>query len=151
MFITNIVYTIKRKKTSVIGELPVTFFGLALMYQWWMMTDSSMTRETAAILLLLVGHKFVQNLKMVDEIAPLISIITKIFDDIRYFMFILILCMFLFAQCFRMFGLNQIEYDNANPEDIPYRTYLGALWYQWNLMLGDFDDKPFGEDGAYTY
>lgn len=44
-----------------------------------------------------------------DEVAPLINIILKIFKDIGYFILVFILIMFCFAVAFYLIGKNQID------------------------------------------
>ena len=51
-------------------------------------------------------------MKLVDEIAPLIDIIIRIFIDIKWFMFIFFCFVVCFGFAFFLLGQNQEEYDN---------------------------------------
>ena len=57
-------------------------------------------------------------MKLVDEIAPLIDIIIRIFIDIKWFMFIFFAFIVCYSFSFYLLGLNQVESDNLTQDDI---------------------------------
>lgn len=119
--------------------------SIFLCYQWFTADYSEHTRELTVVVYLLLFQKVLYYLKLFDQLAPLLSILNTIEKDIRGFMVVLILVIIMFATCFRMIGLNQVEFDNAPPESIEYYTVSGSLWYMWNLSLGQFDNNSFVE------
>lgn len=88
-------------------------------------------------------------LGLVDEIAPLLNIVFQIFEDIKYFMFILTITLFTFAACFFLIAQNQVNFNNIDEADlaiypIKYDTGGGAIWYVFDILLGNFATKQFG-------
>ena len=78
-------------------------------------------------------------LELSDDISPFVDIFYQIFYDIRYFMLILIIYGFAFANVFWILSKNQISYDKLTEDEISsidYATFNGALWYIWYLALG---------------
>jgi len=59
-----------------------------------------------ALMAIIIWSKAFYFLQLIDEIAPLIQIIFKIFMDIRYFMVTLVIAIFAFANAFYLIGLN---------------------------------------------
>ena len=52
-------------------------------------------------------------IRLIDEVAPLISIIYKIVDDIKPFTFVMTLVVILGSNSFWLLGKNQEYYDNV--------------------------------------
>lgn len=79
---------------------------------------------------------------MIDNIAPLISIIMKIFVDIVGFIIILVIFMFTFSFAFFLLAQNQKNFDNLSEEDedaIPYLKFYDSLAYIGNMIVGETD------------
>lgn len=73
-------------------------------------------------------------LSLVDEIAPLIDIIKQIFYDIRWFIIVLAIYVFMFAQAFEQLSNNQMEFDEISEDDEKKITYHGtfnSVWYMF--------------------
>ena len=50
------------------------------------------------------------------------------------------------ATSFYYIAQNQIEFDDLTEEEIdniPYRTYSGAMWYLGDILLGSFNRSIF--------
>ena len=95
-------------------------------------------------------------MKLVDEIAPLIDIIIRIFIDIKWFMFIFFCFVVCFGFAFFLLGQNQEEYDNLTQEEkdnLPYATLNGSMLFMWTVCLGGGDSANFelGDASQYTY
>lgn len=102
------------------------------------------------IIFLLVVNGF-QFLQLNDNISPFIDIFYQIFADIKHFMLILVVFGFACANCFWLLALNQLEYDGlseAEVGDLAYSSLAGAVWYIWQLVLGNGDDAAFGLGAA---
>lgn len=75
-------------------------------------------------------------MKLIDDIAPNINLILRIFGEIKYFMVILAVIVFAFAMTFFLFGKNQVQFDEI--EDFPeYSSLAGALWHIWTIFIGN--------------
>ena len=66
-------------------------------------------RLIESILSIIIMGKLIYFSQLVDQIAPLVNIITKIFTDIGWFMFIFIVILLCFAISFYMIGQTQVE------------------------------------------
>lgn len=94
-------------------------------------------RILASFLTIIIFLKCLYYLKMIDSLAPHISIIFEIFFAIRYFIFIFGLTVFAFTMSFYLLGRNQIQFDSITPTEAPvYSEFGGALWQMWMLCLG---------------
>jgi len=65
-------------------------------------------RVIQAIVSIMIWTKSLYYMRLVDELAPLVSIIFKIFYDIRFFVVTLTIGIFAFANAFYLIGKNQI-------------------------------------------
>lgn len=61
-------------------------------------------RQVAAFVCILIMTKSLYFLKLNDKIAPLIFIVVKIFEDIRYFMLVFFIIQFSFMIAFYLIG-----------------------------------------------
>jgi len=61
-------------------------------------------RQIEAILCFTIVTKLVYFMQLIDEIAPLVNIIIRIFYDIMWFMIILIIAIFSYANSFFLLG-----------------------------------------------
>ena len=76
--------------------------------------DYHRVRHLQSVLSILINLKLVYFMQLIDDIAPLVNIIMKIFYEIRYFMMILGVIIIAFAHAFQQLGKNQL--DNINYE-----------------------------------
>ena len=60
-------------------------------------------------------------MKLVDNIAPLIDIIIRIFGDIKWFMFVFLCVLCAFGIAFYLLAANQIQFDEI-PEELLYKV-----------------------------
>lgn len=71
--------------------------------------------------------KFLYFLRLIDEIAPLISILIKIFKDIQYFILVFFIILFSFMVAFYLIGQVQVEQMPDKKDDVMYATFFGAF------------------------
>jgi hypothetical protein len=57
---------------------------------------------------LLLAYRVLFFLKIIDNIAPLVFIIWKVFDDIKYFVVVMIFVIAAFGNAFYLYGRNQV-------------------------------------------
>ena len=86
-------------------------------------------------------------LKLIDQIAPLIFIIFKIFNDIRYFMIVFMVILLSFMVAFYLIGQVQADQVPEEKEDIAYASFGGAMQYIWYISIGELsaDDNLFSK------
>ena len=79
-------------------------------------------------------------MKLNDNISPLVTILFKIFFDIKVFMFALIIIIFQVASAFYLMGRNQLHFDEILESDGEplYASKRGALEFAYYLSLGEF-------------
>lgn len=65
-----------------------------------------------SILSILIILKLVYFMQLIDEIAPLVNIIIKIFKEIYYFCMILFVIIIAFSHAFQQIGRNQADRVN---------------------------------------
>ena len=80
--------------------------------------------------------------------------IFRIFADMQWFMFLIIIMIFYFAYTFYILGQNQMQFDNIQQSQlaelpIAYTNYLGAIYYMIDLFFGNTNMEYFSYgDGA---
>ena len=95
-------------------------------------------RKVQAFLALVVWGKCLYFLQLIDDIAPLIHIIFRIFSDIKWFVILLAIEMFAFANCFYLIGKNQLQYDSITKDERPlYTTLVGSFEQIYMFCLGE--------------
>jgi len=95
-------------------------------------------RIISAILAIVVWSKAFYFLQLIDDIAPMVHIIFKVFSDIRYFVLTLVIAIFAFSNAFYLLGRNQIQFDEiTEDEKPPYATLFGSFKYIYMLALGE--------------
>ena len=88
-------------------------------------------------------------MQIIDEIAPLINIILKIFSDIKWFLVVYIIIIFAFSSSFELLGRNQMKSDLGDmfdengewtsDEDMPdYLNSMDAFVHVYFISLGEF-------------
>jgi len=90
-------------------------------------------------------------MQLIDQIAPLVNIIIKVFQDIGWFMMIMSVSIFMFANSFFIIAQNQIDFDELEEDQMPgYATFMGAIQHVFLLSLGEFnlEDYEFGNGGS---
>ena len=75
-------------------------------------------RRAGVITTALLSVRMTYMLKIVDQVAPLIDIIGRIFYDIKYFMLVMFLFGIALANCFSLLANNQIDLDDLSDEEI---------------------------------
>lgn len=91
--------------------------------------------------------KLTYYMKLVDEIAPFVEIIIRIVVDIYYFLIVVVVSLIFFGASFFLIGQNQVDVDGASPDDIPYYTLNGSIWYMYLVLLGAGDVGSFSAAG----
>ena len=110
-------------------------------------TSAQRTIETICILL--IYFKAGYFLSLIDSIAPLMDNISQVFISIQSFVFLLVMYIFAFSQCFFILGQNQLQFDQISDEDlvrvgVPYDTFGRSIWYVYfNYMMGGKNHYPF--------
>lgn len=85
-------------------------------------------------------------LSLLDPVAPLIDIIVQIFFDMKYFLLVLVIYMYMLSVCFKTIAQSQLDFDNLDEEEIEsilYRTNAGSFWYISLLVMGGADAEAF--------
>jgi len=87
-------------------------------------------------------------LSLVDQIAPLIDIIVKIFYDIKWFMLVLILYLVMLANCFKIMASTQLDFyppenDLMEAKIEAYGEKWASYWYVANFIIGNTDTSTF--------
>ena len=105
-------------------------------------------RDTFVFGILLMFSRISYFMGLVDQLAPLLSIIYQIFMDISHFMFILLFTGFAFALSFYILGRSQMNFDNIQEYDltlypIKYKTFTGAIWYIVDIFWGNITWSEF--------
>ena len=83
----------------------------------------------------------------------MIDIIYRIFDDIGYFIVVLLVMVFSFAYSFYIISKSQEEFDGlTEKEEIPYNTLYDSIYYMWELTMGNANSAPyaFGDASQQT-
>ena len=115
-------YTGKKYIYRVFTWFDITFYTLNTIANFQILTkthdDAIATQRIlhAFACLFFLGSAF-YYMKLVDDIAPLIDIIIRIFGDIKWFMFVYICVLCAFSFAFYLLGANQIQFDEI-PEDL---------------------------------
>lgn len=91
--------------------------------------EESSLRVVEAFIAILIWNKSLYFMSLVNEIAPLVTIIFKVFYDILNFMLVLAIVILAFANSFYLIGKNQAQFDDIdNVADYPlYFKIEGAL------------------------
>lgn len=92
--------------------------------------------------------KFTYFVSLVDKIAPFIDIISQIFYDIRHFGMVLMVIIFALAQCFKIIGQSQLDFDEISELEfktigILYETTPSSFEYVASIIYGGCSTKPF--------
>ena len=85
---------------------------------------------------------------LIDEMAPLVYIIFKVFSDIQYFVVTMVIAICAFANAFYLIGKNQVQFDEIQPDNYPsYHELIGSLQYIYLMSLGELgaDDDFFAQ------
>lgn len=101
--------------------------------------EESSLRVVEAFIAILIWNKSLYFMSLVNEIAPLVTIIFKVFYDILNFMLVLAIVILAFANSFYLIGKNQAQFDDIeNVSDYPlYFKIEGALQYVYLISLGE--------------
>jgi len=95
---------------------------------------------------MLLFAKFSYFLSLIDEVAPVIDIITQILIDIKYFLVVLFLQGLALSVSFYYIAQNQVEFDALSQDELdelPYKTLTGSFWYIWEVILGSVDPSMY--------
>jgi hypothetical protein len=85
---------------------------------------------------------------LIDEMAPLVYIIFRVFSDIQYFVVTMIIAICAFANAFYLIGKNQVQFDELEPDKYPtYHKLIGSVQYIYLMALGELaaDDDFFAQ------
>lgn len=110
-------------------------------------------RVCAAVVCILIMSKSLYFLKLNDKIAPLIFIMVKIIQDIRFFMYVFFIIQFSFMVAFYLIGQVQVEQVPDKKDDVRYASVGGAFQYMWYISIGELsaDDNLFAiTDSTWT-
>jgi len=129
-----------------------TYVSIGILGQFTTNTEGNQAqREVEALLALLIWTKALYFMQLIDEVAPLVHIIFKVFYDIRYFLVTLVIALFAFANSFYLLGKNQIQYDSIEEDNYPiYTTVIGSIEYVFMMALGEIfaDDDNFAKGSS---
>lgn len=107
-----------------------------------------------AFLALTIFGRLMYFMQIIDQVAPLINIILLIFTDIGWFVIVLAISIFAFANSFFIIAKNQMKYDNLDTEsdNYPeYTTWEGAMVHVFRIALGDFEIGMYSDGDAGSY
>lgn len=80
-------------------------------------SGSKFIRYVAVIGVCCLFMKMSYFLSLLDPVAPLIDIIVQIFFDMKYFLLVLVLYMYMLSVCFKIIAQSQIDFDYIDEED----------------------------------
>jgi hypothetical protein len=87
-------------------------------------------------------------MKLIDQIAPLVDIMIRVFYEIKWFLFVFFLSISSFGVSFFLLGQNQLQFDNLNEFELTKMTYdtpFKAWHFMWELTMKG------GETMAFTF
>lgn len=119
-----------------------------LIYFWSCGTKYRATRFVTIIVLILNYLNSLYYFKLIDGVAPFISTIFMIFNDIAYFMFVYVVSSLGVANLFWLMGRIQTQDENIDPSLIDYNTVHESIWWVWNIGLGLSKTDSFFVDGS---
>ena len=93
-----------------------------------------------SILSLTIFTRMLYYMQLVDNIAPLVNSFMQILFDIRWFLTIMLVIMFAFANSFYLIGRNQLEFEGHEAE---YADFGGAMKYIYLTALGEFGIEDY--------
>ena len=74
---------------------------------------------------------------------------------IRHYIFIMLLCGLMFANCFFQLGKNQIAFDRIETQDqssVNYASTLKSYWYIYYMLIAEPDYTMFTlGDGSFAW
>jgi len=108
--------------------------------------NQTFLRCVEAVLIVFIWFKSIYFLRLIDEIAPLVDMISIIINDIKYFVAIFIIAIIAFSQGFMLIGKNQIQ-EGYDP---PYANIVGAIEHVYLSSLGEFDTEAYTESEMMT-
>jgi len=96
-----------------------------------------------ALSTLFMWLKFLYFLRIYENFGYLIRIVQEVVVDMRFFLCVLLLTVFAFADAF-------LSISMANPPDSRFTTdFTDASLYVYRMILGDFDTSDFGLVSTY--
>ena len=104
--------------------------------------DPQSTRVVESLLILVMFVKLLYYLRLIPEIAPLVSMMAAIVVDIGWFMTVWIIFIFALTLSFYSVGKNQLDLG----QDVPYSTYIGSFDHVYASSLGEFDTEAYYGD-----
>ena len=98
-----------------------------------------------AIISILLWVRFIYFMTLIDQVAPLVSIMFKIISEIKVFSMIFLVVLFAYGNSFYFIGRNQIEFDDIEPANYPgySQNILWGLNHVWNIALGQFNTPDY--------
>ena len=112
-------------------------------------SGSHYLRWLQAFAAIVIWAKSLYFMQVIDDMAPLVHIIYKVFSDIKYFVCIMIVVLGAFANAFYLMGKNQVQFDEIeSKDDYPiYYEIRGSIQYIYLLSLGEIfaDDANFSK------
>jgi len=96
-------------------------------------------RVLGAIIACVIWLQSLYFLSMIDSFYPLIFIIFRVFGDIIYFLVILLIILFAFANGLYAIGRNIIQFDKVAEDELPLHAQgiTGALRTMYYISLGE--------------
>jgi hypothetical protein len=99
-------------------------------------------RRVESVAAILMWMKFLYFFRILSSTAPLVRMIQEIFHDIRAFVVIFFMAIFMMANAFYIIGKNQLQFEGEWLEEsgveLRYHTYKHALRYVYLTVIGDF-------------
>ena len=92
-------------------------------------TTQHSQRIIEAIVAILIWTKSLYFMALIDEMAPLVYIIFRVFSDIQYFVVTMVIAICAFANAFYLIGKNQVQFDEIeDPNEYPsYHKLIGSV------------------------
>jgi len=101
-------------------------------------------RQISTFVVIVMGLKIMYYLKLIPMLTKHIEAFFDIAASIGTFIVMFLLFILAFSIAFWILGRNQIQYDNlASNEDPDYATFWSALWYVWNICIGNASGDSF--------
>lgn len=83
-------------------------------------------------------------LKLIPILTKHIEAFFDIAASIGTFIVMFLLFILAFSIAFWILGRNQIQYDELTKDEEPdYATFWSALWYVWNICIGNASGDSF--------
>ena len=99
-------------------------------------------RQVESVATILMWMKFLYFFRILQSTAPLVRMIQEIFADIRAFVIMFVMAIFMMANAFYILGKNQLQFDaewfEEHDDKIRYSTFIDAVKFVYLTVIGEF-------------